>query len=339
MRKAAFVSVLVLAATWAVAATGKPAPKPTGSAVKPAQPLPGQWAELGKLYYLGKDNRLAFALKSASFTCERLYFGPDIQAPTAQEKMLVLEFSLQNAGQDEWTVNWATAHFTAVDSSDDNREGTDYVGQAKNREKLDMRLKPAQKVDCYTCIMLPNDCQVPKLIVSPQDDGPVLRYDLRGRVKGLEAPYADGKDKTGATALGEVPAEKGKAYPGTLLDFGFDDVTFASGTYGDTEPEEGYVWAILSATVTNRAKEDWTLNWATLTPALYGKSGTISFSDGVFADADGTGGFETSLEPGKSASVQYCFQVKRGAALKSFALQEGEEGRKYAWDLGGVKAE
>jgi hypothetical protein len=342
MGKAAFAVVLValVATSAAVAATpGKAAGKPAAAGVQPAQPLPGQWAELNKLYYLGEDKRIAFALKSASFTCERLYFGDEIQAPTAKEKMLVLEFSLQNAGKEEWTVNWATVHFTAVDSSDNNREGVDDIGQAKNKEKLSMSLKPAQKVDCYTCIMLPNDCQAPKLMVRPQDEGPVLRYDLHGKVKGLEAPYADSKDETGATALAEVPAEKGKAYPGTALDFSYDDLAFASGTYGDTEPEEGYGWAIFSATVTNRAKDEWTLNWATLTPTLYGKSGVISFSNGVFADAEGTGGFGTSLEPGKSASVQYCFQVKRGATLKSFALQEGDEGRKYVWGLGGVKAE
>jgi hypothetical protein len=338
MKRTAFAVVLlmVVAASAAVAAAK---PKPAASAVKPAQPLPGQWAELNKLYYLGEDKLLAFALKSASFTCERLYFGDTIVAPTANEKMLVLEFSLQNAGKEEWTVNWATARFTAVDSSDNNREGTDNIGQAKNKGKLDLRLKPAQKVDCYTCIMLPNDCQAPKLIVRPSDDGPVLRYDLHGKVKGLAAPYLDTKDETGATALSEIPAEKGKPYQGTLLDFSFDGVTYASGTYAETEPNEGYGWAILSATVTNRAKEKWTLNWATLTPTLYGKSGTIDFGNGVFADADGAGGFSTTLDPGKPASVQYCFQVKRGATLKSFALQEGDEGRRYVWDLGGVKAE
>jgi hypothetical protein len=319
----------------------KPPKKPAASAVGPAQPMPGQWAELGKLYYLDSDKHIAFSLKAASFACGRLYFGADVVAPSANEKMLVLEFTFQNAGKEEWTVNWATAGFTAVDSSDQNREGTGYVGQSRNKEKLDMRLKPAQKADCYTCLMLPNDCQAPKLMVIPYGEEKALRYDLHGKVKGLEAPYADPADKTGATGLSEIPAEKGKAYPGRLFDFGFDGISFAGGTYAGSEPNEGYGWAICAATITNRGKEKWTLNWATLTPTLSGRSGTIEFSGGTFADADGNGGFDTSLEPGKTASVQYCFPVKRGATLQSFALQEGEEegGRRYVWDLGGVRAE
>ena len=73
--------------------------------------------------------------------------------------------------------------------------------------------------------------------------------------------------------------------------------------------------------------------------ALATKSRTIEFGNGVFADSEGTGSFTTELNAGQSMKVQYCFQVKNGAELKSFTLREGDEGRKFTWDLGGVKAE
>jgi len=339
---------LVLAAVCiagALAAKKPPPKKPpvkkpsAASGIQPAMPMPGQWAELNKPYYLGQDKQIVFTLKSCAFSCDRLYFGDEIVTAGGQEKLLILKFSLQNPKKEEWTVNWSTVRFTAVDSQDNNREGTDYVGQDINKQKLDMRLKPAQKVECYTCIRLPNDCLAPKLIVKPSDDGPVLRYDLHGKVKGLEPPFADPNDTTGATALADVPAEKGNLYPGINFDFTFDGIAFVGGTYGDSEPNEGYGWAVVSATMKNMAKEKQSINWATLIPKVKGKSGSLDFTNGVFASAEDQGGFGTDMEPGDTIGVKYAFPVRKGAQLTSFSLQETDEGRRYVWDLGAVKAE
>jgi len=341
----ALVFAIFAACIAGASAAKKPPPKkpvkkpPVSSGIQPAMPMPGQWADLNKPYYMGEDKYIVFTLKSCAFSCDRLYFGDEIVTAGGQEKLLILKFSLQNPKKEEWTVNWATVHFTAVDSQDNNREGTDYVGQDINKQGLDMRLKPAQKVECYTCIRLPNDCLAPKLIVKPNGNGPVLRYDLHGKVKGLEPPFMDPVDTTGATALADVPAEKGKLYPGVNFDFTFDGIKFAGGTYADSEADEGYGWAVVSATIKNQAKDTININWATITPKLKGKSGWISFSDGVFASAEGTGGFDTSMEPGDTIGVQYCFHVRSGAELNTFTLQESDGGRTYVWDLGGVKAE
>lgn len=335
-----FASLSMLDAATAKKPAKKPAAKPASSTgIQAAQPMPGQWADFDKLYYLGSNKDIVFTLKSASFTCSRLYFGEMIFAPNGSEKLLVLQFSLQNSGKSEVYVNWATAHFTVVDSSDNNLEGTDDIGLDKNKQRLDLYLKPAQKMECYTCIRVPNDYQAPKLIIKPDDQSSVLRYDLHGKVKGLEAPYADSKDTTGAIALPNIPAEKGKLYQGNSFDFTYDDIKFVSGDYGDASADEGYGWAVLSATIKNQAKEKQLINWATITPTLKGKSGTISFSNGVFASAEDTGGFDTYAEPSESVQVKYAFPVKNGAELKSFMLQETENGRNYVWDLGAVKAQ
>jgi hypothetical protein len=293
---------------------------------------------MGKPFYLGNDNTVVFVLESAEFTCGRVYYSNDILAPMSNEKMLLLKFSLQNPGKTAITTNWATCSFTSVDSSDTNREGSGNIGLQKNNEKLDMNLNPAQKVECYTTMMLPNDTQAPKLIVKPNGEGLVLRYDLHGKVKGLVAPYADPKDTTGATSLVEITAEKDKLYSGLQFDFTYNGIAFKSGKYAGSESDEGYGWVVLSATIKNRAKDKQLVNWATITPSLRGRSGSISWSNGVFANADGEGGFDTYLDPEQSAEVQYCFSVKNGAELKQFVLQETENGRRYAWDLGSVKA-
>ena len=341
-----FAIALIFACVACACAATKPKPKPKPpakppvSGIQPALPMPGQWADLNKPYYLGEGKQIVFTLTNAAFSCDRLYFSDDIVTASGEEKLLVLKFTLQNPKKDVQSVNWATVRFTVVDSEDNNREGTDYVGQALNKQKLDMSLKPAQKVECYTCVKIPNDCSAPKLIVRPYDEFAVLRYDLHGKVTPLQPPFMDPADTTGQTALAVVPGEKGKLYPGTNFDFGFDEIKFVGGTYADTEPEEGYGWAILAVTIKNMAKEKMYMNWATLTPTLKGKSGVISFGDGgVFANADGEAGAESEMEPGDSVGVQYCFPVKNGAVLNSFGLQEGDDGRRYQWDLGGVRAE
>ncbi|MHB0999851.1 MAG: DUF4352 domain-containing protein [Armatimonadota bacterium] len=314
----------------------KPAAKPSTS-FQPAKPMPGQWAEMNKPYYLGEGiELLVFTLKSAEFTASRVYFSDTIVNPGKSEKMLVLHFSIQNPTKSEYIINWATCRFTAVDSSDNNRESVGHIGQDKNKEKLDMSLKPAQKVDCYTCIKLPGDCLAPKLIVRPSEDLAVLRYDLHGKVKALEPMFADPNDKTGATAVSDVKANKGQLCPGMMFDFTYDNIKFVSGPYADREPEEGYGWAVIEATIKNQSKDQQFINWATITPSLKGKSGTIDFS--TFASAEGTGSFDTTLDPGESVGVQYCFQVRNNAELRTFMLEEGEDARRYVWDLGAVIA-
>lgn len=314
----------------------KVAAKPLPPKFQAAKPLPGQWIDMGKPFYLGNDSTVVFTLESAEFTCDRVYYSSDILAPMADEKMLLLKFSIQNPGKEVITANWATCSFTTVDSSDTNREGAGMIGLQNNSEKLDIRLNPAQKVECYTTMMLPKDTQAPKLIVKPYGEGLVLRYDLHGKVKDLAAPYADPKDATGATALSEVSAEKEKLYPGLQFDFSYTGIAFKSGTYAGRESSEGYGWVVFSGVIKNRAKDATTVNWATITPLLRTRTGNLTL--GEFANIDGDSGFDTNLDPEQSIEVQYCFEVKNGAELKQLVLQETENGRRYAWDLGAVKA-
>ncbi|MCX6376694.1 MAG: hypothetical protein NTU88_11790, partial [Armatimonadetes bacterium] len=98
-------------------------------------------------------------------------------------------------------------------------------------------------------------------------------------------------------------------------------------------------WAVVAATIKNMAKEKQSINWATLTPKLKGKSGSLDFTNGVFASAEDQGGFSTDMEPGDTIGVKYAFPVRKGAELTTFSLQESDEGRRYVWDLGAVKAE
>jgi hypothetical protein len=65
----------------------------------------------------------------------------------------------------------------------------------------------------------------------------VIRYDLRGVAKPLTSPFADPSDKTGATALTEIPAQIGQYYPLHNFDIKVLETGYAD-ALGETVPEE-----------------------------------------------------------------------------------------------------
>jgi hypothetical protein len=135
-----------------------------------------------------------------------------VYAPSAEEKLLVLRYTIHNPNKTERRYYWSTVGFTAVDAMNQNREFVQNAGSRETGEALNVNLKPAQKVEAYTVIKVPAKGVVPKLIVKPESGG-VIRYDLRGVAKPLTAPFADPADKTGATALKEIPGQNGQYYP------------------------------------------------------------------------------------------------------------------------------
>ena len=81
--------------------------------------------------------------------------------------------------------------------------------------EVSLLLKPGQKIDVYTRIVLAADVSLPKLIVDDANNK-VWRYDLKGQVTPLAAPFADPAVKDGSAALDEVPGKAGVFYPAVL---------------------------------------------------------------------------------------------------------------------------
>ena len=175
--------------------------------------LAGGEGVIGKTYTLGKTQPLNFTLKSAEYTVSRINMGPNIYAPKADEKLLVLRFTVQNPKQNEVSLSYSSFKLTVVDNKDVNHEFDSYIAREGTSDVLGINLKPAQKIEVYAVWPVPASGVTPKLIVARDQDSPVLRYDLRGKIKPLPAPFADPADSSGATALGEVPASTGTYYP------------------------------------------------------------------------------------------------------------------------------
>ena len=298
--------------------------------------MAGGWGELGKEYSIGGSDPMNFKLKSAEFTVGQVIVSDHIAWPGAGEKLLVLHYTIHNPQKGEESAAWSTFDISAVDASDQNHTFSQYVGQETNGQTLSMYLKPAQKVEAYTYIVVPAKGEIPKLIIK-RGDNPVVRYDLRGKAKSLSAPFADPADQTGATALTQVPAQTGTYYP-----LGHFDVKVEGAAYTDQpvlkdKPDASYRYLVVTLWAKNRSPGQESLSWSTFLPKLVADDGeNLHWNQNL---VHGTRAETISLyaEPGQELKARVYFDVRTDTPAKTFIIQEGNNGRVYLFDVSGVR--
>jgi Copper amine oxidase N-terminal domain len=214
--------------------------------------LAGGAGELGKTYSLGKtDNALNFTLKSAEYSLAPVTVGSDVYATKATEKLLVLHYTVQNPQKREMNVYYGSFLITAVDDKDVNHRFDNYIAREGTSTKYDVSLKPAQKIDLYLAFAVPASGMVPKLIVERGDSSPVVRFDLRGKVKALPSSLADPADKSGASVLAEIPARPGQFYPMQKLGVRLESAAFSKDRLGDKPPADGKRYLVATFAIRN----------------------------------------------------------------------------------------
>jgi hypothetical protein len=339
------VALVALSASAGTAQTKKPAPKkpaPPKSAPpkKPAAAgtaqLPGENGKLGTIYGMGKDGRLYFTLNSAEFTVKRVNIGETMHAPSADEKLLLLNFSIQNATPGDLPVDWATLRFTAVDSQNQNRVYPDQVAKSGTGEVLGLSLKPAQKIDAYTLITVPADASVPKLMVQHVEGGGVLRYDLKGQAKGLQAPFAEPTDPTGMKARPVVEAAPARYYPMKALDVQFVSGAYVSGPLGEHEPGEGKRFFVATLTLKNASPTPFSYNWGSIAPRWLAADDEKSDYNQVMLKKARNELADGELKPGEETTVRIFAELPRDLAMKTLYVSE-EGSREYAFDVSSIK--
>ncbi|MFB3880732.1 MAG: hypothetical protein ACE149_05685 [Armatimonadota bacterium] len=305
---------------------------------------PGVTGEFGKVYTLGKEPPIYFILKSAEFSAVRMHIGENDYAPGREQKLLVIHFSVQNPGKEERTVNWATLRFTAVDAENENHENIEEVGIEGKGVSADIALKPAQKVDLYTACFVPAKGQVPKLIVlPPEDDAPVVRYDLRGKVKPLVAPFVDPEDKTGSSALTEVKGEVGAWLPTGRYDVRFDNAEYSTAPIAEQELPEDSRYLLVYVTLKNGCAIEQGVGWSVLAVSVaLEDGGEAAWSEQLYL-AKSWRPVDVTLKPGQELAVKYAFVLPSDVSAQTLRLREEDLpntsdpiGREVVYDLSGV---
>lgn len=300
------------------------------------QQLAGGFGEIGKSYSIGKNQPLNFTLRSAEFTVVRQTAG-DLYAPKYNEKLLVLHFTVQNPNKVDTNAYYGSFKFTAVDDKDRNIEFNSYWAREGETARLDLALKPAQKIDVVAVESIAADVKIPKLIVQRGDDAPVVRYDLSGKVKPLGAPFADPADASGSTALEVVTGQAGTYYPMGALDVKFEGATFSTEKMDNRTPKEGKRFLVATFSVRNGAA-------ARNVNVYYGRFGIeLTDADGVSDKFEGyiirpsrDEKLEQELRPGAETKFRAYFELPSDLGGKTISIYEDGivgKSRTYSFDV------
>ena len=350
LKLAAIITVLAILSGSMCAMAAKSAKKPSKPAAKkPAAQTPhivqgttqlkGEYAEIGKQYTLGKEFPMNIILNSAEYTVDQVCCGSYCYSPESEQKFLLIHYTLHNPQPREAAVDWASFKITAVDANNANLESIDNVGIKANKSTLNISMKPAQKMDVYTVIPVPAKGDVPKLIFKSGDDL-VLRYNLKGKIKPLAAPFIDPKDKTGIIALAQVPAEVGTYYPLTELDVKFESATYSQKSTSSEDSEESSEESTRVLDIRLTAKNDspnpLDIDVSTFTPSLRDADGNeIEWQQEMYQDKRDVA-LESKLEPTKEIKIRFRYVVPIDVEAKTFSIQQGLS-RIYVYDLSSVK--
>ena len=248
---------LLLGVAWAVAAGAQ------------VDQRPGTDGVIGRDYKINRDYPLQFVLEKVEYTIDRVRFGEQSRACKAEEKLMVVRFSVQNATKEEALFRYDSIAMTAVDDQQQNYEYRGEYAADGTGQVVDLNLKPAQKIRCYTVVVVPAKARINKLMVLPyEDDAPVIRYALDGKIGRLPEPHADPDDKSGLTPRDELSAKVGEWQTIGLFDVRVDASAPSTETIADTELPEDKAWHAITLTLRNATPEVQVVNGHTLAGVL-----------------------------------------------------------------------
>jgi len=331
----------------------KPAVKPKTAQKTPVTPTKphvvkgttqwtGENAGLNETFTL--DKTINFTLKSLEYSAGPFNLGEEENGATLtsgpKRKFLILHFTLHNPTPEEKTVNWATVHFTVVDQNDANNEGTEYIGVEKDKSKLDIRLKPGQKVECFSSVLLPSDSIVAKIIVKGNEpENGVLRYfKEKLKISPIKAPYADPKDPTGATSLGNIPAQIGTFYNLRVMAYRVDSLAYSPKVLDDRDPDENMRYFVATVTIKNISVVTSDCGWGESggTMLITDQDEQISNWEYLLPKAGRTADY-IKLKPDQERTVRFGFLLSKDSNAKTLILCNNEDSLTMTLDVSNVK--
>jgi len=334
----AFVDIVALmkllggAATYNVA-THKVSVSSTTAGSGGTAELAGENGVFGKVYSIRKESPLYFCLKRAEYTTAQVVLNDRLYTPNADEKLLVLHFSVQNPQKSGLFIRGDMAlGMTVVDAMNVNHNPVTGWADEENRKAVSLTLKPAQKLDVYAVFAVPAKGPVPKLMVLPGDNnGPILRYDLHDKVTALPAPFADAADPTGATALTTVPAKMNVVYPFETWSASVDGFTTTTDAILEHKLDPGDKYMLVNMTVKNMNTFDIPLRYDTFAASLTStRWRKLAYHSLLFASSYREVG--QKVPSGEVLHVRLYFTVPKGVTAKTLTLKQGDS-RSYVIDV------
>lgn len=330
-RLALFAALLSLPGTLALAGN---TPSTT---VQGTNQLAGGDAKLNQTVtlYPGTSEAMNFTLKSAEYAVGHwLTADKNDFLPKAGEKLLILHATIQNPQKGDHAFRGDHVAMTGVDSKNTEVKPEWSCYDEKTHAVVEMTFKPAQKLDVIYLMKLDATVSLPKLIVNTSNNK-VWRYDLRGQIKGLAAPYADPASKDSSVALDTIAAKPGTYY-NSLFDVRLDKVEYVTQPMLDREVPEAGRLMLVTVTYRNPLPTPQLLQGWTLKPKVFdqddmeAQNGTNGFLAGRDQEVDG------NIAPGKEITLRYVVPVTQGTEPKRLELAF-DGGRTFSYDISTIK--
>ncbi len=296
--------------------------------------MDGVAAHLGETFTLGQQSPLNFTLTRAEYSLGRVVLGNTVYFPKAGEKLLALHFTVHNPQKRDVRYYWADLNFTAVDAQDRNHVFAQAVVRDGTTERLEINLKPAQKVQVMTVIRVPAAGVVPKLLV--QRESALLRYDLRGQVTRLPAALADPTDPDGATAATQIRSTPGSFVPLEAFDVRLDEAKWTEEVLNGKAPRAGRRFLVAVFTVKNPLASGQSYAWSDFKPTLRDADGERVEYNGVMLKASRDEHAGGRLPGGEETRVRFFFELPANVGVDSLSITDSA-GRLYGYDLKDVK--
>lgn len=314
--------------------TQKPTTKPENKATKGTVQMAGDNGKLNTTYTIGKVDSINITITDVRFSVSREITGNAVVSSNKDEKLMVIDFTAHNPNKEPLQFNGSVLKFTGVDQESVNRDHHYFFTRAKTGEIFNAELKPAQKVELRTVIVVPAAGTVPKLILEHRRGGPVLRIDTKPYLKPLDPVYADPKDETGMTVLGTVKALNDIYYPLSAMDIKLatQEIVKHGKKFGPNTVGDGKTYASVKFTLKGMSPQ----------PAFLRFSAEFVDEDGIKYDIvkwsppSTEDHFGSRVEKDEEIGVRFIGVIPENAKIKSIRVVDhsGKETRMYVFPVG-----
>ncbi len=293
-----------------------PAKKQTTAPIKGTVQLAGDKGKLGITYQIGNvGDELHFTLDSAEVALRCKTVEDNILA-SHPDKLLILNYTVQNPNKREVSFDYGSFKFTCVSPDDENRESDSYTYHAERRTHFNVSLKPAQKVKAFVAFKVHGTGPITKLMVERGSNRPILRFDLKDKVKAMTSVFAP----DGMNVLQTVPAPFAKPFDFGAFDINVEKVEAAPGAVGQYEPAEGQTIFVVNVSFTNMLNRPHRLAWGTFEPKLTDENGdTIEWCSDMLT-LTGNQTIDEELEGGQIKKAMMVFRGVKGQKPKKLKL-------------------
>ncbi len=335
-----FLALLAVAVCFASASAQakpkqKPKPKPKPKAASRTAPtkgtaqLPGNAGKLGTKYQLGaKGNELHITLDKAALAT-RFATKDGLVLATPAQRLVVLHLTIQNPQPKEMSLNGSSFRINTVSPDDQNLESNYRLYHAQRLDSLDMRLKPAQKIQVIAVVPAVATGPINKIMVQRHDANAVLRYDLTGKVQKLANAYAtaDGIDAAEVgTAAVEAPFEIGP------FDVTVEKVETVATPIGSYAPENGKL-VVVTIGIKNAAMQPYAMHYSILSPGMVDTNNEpVEFLYAMLRMSSDEA-LNMKIPPGESVRARLVFRAPLAAEPAKLTLREYDSTRTVAVPL------